>query len=276
MICLGSVLDSCHGGGGSGRDRRVRMQQTWTRLLATNALFLVLAAFAPWVSASDDEPTIATPMPTRWMPGTHNPCRKAGKKWRMCDGPRRTPEPFGAAAYVAEDLGLGTMQAAQQLLTRAPDETWVGAVEGEQRATMLWPVQGGSFGRGYGYTRVRRRSLRHEGVDVGAAIGEPTRAVNDGIVAYADNGVRGYGNMVMLVHKDSSVTFYCHHRANYVFAGQQVLRGQVVGEVGMTGITRGPHLHFEYRVGGRARDPMHRMVGRPTGHDPVADATLRL
>jgi len=177
---------------------------------------------------------------------------------------------------VAEDLGLGTFRTARRLLAKAPDQAWVDAVEGQKRPTLLWPVPNGRFGRGFGYTRKQRRELRHNGVDVGASIGEPTRAVNDGIVAYSDNGLDGYGNMVMLVHKDRSVSFYCHHRANYVFAGQQVRRGQVVGEVGVTGITRGPHLHFEYHVGGKARDPMPRMVGRPVRHNPLSDAPLRL
>ena len=94
--------------------------------------------------------------------------------------------------------------------------------------------------RGFGYTRKERKSLRHDGVDIGAAPGDLVRSVNDGIVAYSDNEVTGYGNMVMVIHKDATVSFYCHHRANYVFAGQQVRRGQVLGEVGTTGISRGP------------------------------------
>ncbi len=259
------------------------MQRTWSRVLLVSSITLALAAFSPClpdsgVSASDDEPTISTPLPTRWLPSKGVKCRKAsnGSKWSMCDGPRRTPEPYGAAAYVAEDLGLGTSKTAQQLLTKAPEPNWVNAIEGQERATMLWPVQNGAFGRGFGFTRAHRRSLRHDGVDIGASVGEPVRSVNDGIVAYSDNGVSGYGNMVMVVHKDRSVTFYCHHRTNYVFAGQQVQRGQVLGEVGLTGITRGPHLHFEYHVGGRAHDPMQRMVGRPSRRNPVSDSLLQL
>lgn len=195
---------------------------------------------------------------------------------RRCNGARRVPAPYGQDAYLAEDLGLGTLKTAQWLLSHAPERLWVEAVQGSARPTLLWPSPKGRFGRGFGYTRTRRRELRHNGIDIGAAEGELTRAVNDGIVAYSDNGLRGYGNMVMLVHKDRSVTFYCHHRANYVFAGQTVRRGQVVGEVGVTGITGGPHLHFEYHQDGRARDPMPRMVGQPSRHDPLSDALLTL
>lgn len=257
------------------------MQATWSRvLLLTSSALMTLAAFgflpSRFASASDQEFTISTPLPTRWMPSKGSHCRKTGKKWTMCDGPRRTPEPYGPEAYVAEDLGLGTTKTAQQLLTHAPDQAWIDAIEGNESPTLLWPVENGAFGRGFGYTRSHRKALRHDGVDIGAQVGDPVRSVNDGIVAYSDNGVRGYGNMIMVVHKDRSVTFYCHHRANYVFAGQQVKRGQVLGEVGLTGITRGPHLHFEYHVGGQARDPMKRMVGRPSRNQPLTDPLLQL
>jgi murein DD-endopeptidase MepM/ murein hydrolase activator NlpD len=241
-------------------------------LIACAALLVVGKLTDTGVSAGDHEPTLMTPRPTHWLPNTAatNKCRYfRGAKWKMCDGPRRAPEPYGEAAFVATDLGLGTKQAAQHLLGKPAKPEWVQAVAGEARPTLLWPVEHGHFGRGFGYVRKERRSLRHNGVDIGAAVGEPVRAVNDAIVAYSDNGVSGFGNMVMLLHKDGSISTYCHQRANYVFAGQQVRRGQVIGEVGVTGITRGPHLHFEWHVQGRAKDPMPRMVGRPTRHAPV-------
>jgi murein DD-endopeptidase MepM/ murein hydrolase activator NlpD len=218
-----------------------------------------------------------TPRPTRWLPAEGNRCRKVrGSKQKMCDGPRRVPEPYGQAANVAEELGLGTRKAASQLLSRAPNTEWVEAVEGSAQQSMLWPVEGGRFGRGFGYTRKHKPKLRHNGIDIGAETGELIRAVNDGIVAYSDNGVRGFGNAVMIIHKDATVSSYCHNNANYVFAGQQVRRGQVIGEVGMTGIARGPHLHFEYYESGRARDPMKRMVGIPSRRGVADDSLLHL
>jgi murein DD-endopeptidase MepM/ murein hydrolase activator NlpD len=182
---------------------------------------------------------------------------------RMCDGPRRTPEPYGPDAFKAERLGLGTLETGRRLLKSPPKPEWIAAVRGQTRPTLLWPVEDGRFGRGFGYVRKERKSLRHNGVDVGASVGQLVRSLNDGIVAYSDNQISGFGNTVTVVHKDGSVSFYCHQRANYVFAGQQVKRGQVVGEVGTTGISRGPHLHFQWHVNGAARDPMKRMVGQP-------------
>jgi murein DD-endopeptidase MepM/ murein hydrolase activator NlpD len=181
----------------------------------------------------------------------------------MCDGPRRTPEPYGPEALKAEELGLGSLDVGRKLLREPPRAEWVAAVKGRASASLLWPVEHGSFGRGFGYVRKERRGLRHNGIDAGAPVGELIRSLNDGIVAYSDNQISGFGNAVVVIHKDASVSFYCHQRSNYVFAGQQVKRGQVVGEVGVTGISRGPHLHFEWHVHGGARDPMKRMVGVP-------------
>ena len=239
------------------------------RWLLAGVSAVLLVAFGPISQpqglADDHEPTIHTPRPTSWMPHRRMKCQRVPghSKWKMCDGPRRSPRPFGDEAFVAGELGLGTLKAAQKLLHKPPDPSWVAAVKGAAHKTLLWPVEHGRFGRGFGYTRKRRRSLRHNGIDIGAPEGTLVRAVNDGIVAYSDNTVRGFGNTVAVIHKDATVTFYCHQRENYVFAGQQVRRGQVVGEVGSTGISRGPHLHMQWHVRGRPRNPMRHMVGRP-------------
>lgn len=246
------------------------------RLVACLTCATVGILTVSWAEAAEREPTIKTAVPRHWMPRTSMKCRKiAGVRHKMCDGPRRTPEPYGPEAFQADELGLGTLEAGRKLLREPPREEWVRAVRGRSRPTLLWPVENGSFGRGFGYVRKVRRSLRHNGVDVGAQVGELVRALNDGIVAYSDNQISGFGNTVAIVHKDRTVSFYCHQRANYVFAGQQVRRGQVVGEVGTTGISRGPHLHFQWHVGGQARDPMPRMTGQPSRHtrEPLAALT---
>lgn len=226
------------------------------------ALGLMSVSATPFATADDSEPTIQTERPTDWAPSRGRQCRSKGRYKKFCDGPRRIPRAHGEAALLADELGLGLRKTAGKLHRSAPRPKWVQAVKGTARRTLLWPVEGGRFGRGFGFTRKRRKKLRHKGIDVGAERGMLVRAANDALVAYSDNGVRGYGNMVILIHANGTVTSYAHHRANYVFAGQQVARGQVIGEVGMTGIARGPHLHFEYRKRGRARDPMPIMVGR--------------
>ena len=103
----------------------------------------------------------------------------------------------------------------------------------------------------------------HKGIDIGAPAGTLIRSVNDGLVGYSDNGVSGYGNLMIIVHADASVAFYSHCKANYVFAGELVRRGQVIGEVGATGLAYGNHLHFELRMHGQALDPLPRFVDVP-------------
>jgi hypothetical protein len=176
---------------------------------------------------------------------------------RFCQGPRRVPVPHGPAADTAEKLELGTLLTVGKLLTAAPRAAWIEAAGGSApRADMLWPVPEGRLWRRFGF--VRRppfEHLIHRGLDIGAPRGTPLYAVNPGIVAYSDNRVRGYGNLLVIIHPDASVTFSAHCRAIYVFAGQRVERGQIVGEVGDTGLARGPHVHWEYHVHGRAADP---------------------
>ena len=96
----------------------------------------------------------------------------------------------------------------------------------------------------------------HRGVDIGGVDeGAPIRAARGGLVAYADNELTGYGNVVILLHHEGYSTFYAHCRALRVFAGQRVERGDVIAEVGMTGFAPAPHLHFEWRQRGWPRDP---------------------
>lgn len=224
--------------------------------------------------AGVDVSSLDTPMPARWMSPLRR-CGRRGARW-FCDGPRRIPAAHGEDARRAEALGLGTFRAAGQLMSQPPDPAWVAAVGAEPSDTLEWPVEGGHFGRGFGF--VRRQAIhhiRHDGVDVSAPAGAKVRAVADGIVAYADNALRGYGNVVILVHADGSSSLYAHLRAAYVFAGQRLKRGQTLGEVGTTGLARGPHLHFEWRVNGRPRDPARRFAGPiPRAHHARAEADL--
>jgi hypothetical protein len=211
----------------------------------------------------DADAVIATEAPDRWLTSRHRRCQRRSGKY-FCDGPLRVARPDGPAAELAERLGLGTLQTASHLLRHPAEPAWVDAVEGEARDSLRWPVDGGNLWRGYG--RVPRRTggrRLHKGVDIGAEPGTPVVAINDAIVAYSHYEVRGYGNLVMLVHADASTSMYAHLRSAYVFPGQQVRRGQVLGEVGYTGIARGPHLHFEWRVRGRPRDPAPRFLAVP-------------
>jgi murein DD-endopeptidase MepM/ murein hydrolase activator NlpD len=94
----------------------------------------------------------------------------------------------------------------------------------------------------------------HTGLDLRSSIGDPVRATANGTVTIAGwNG--GYGNMVELDHGNGFATRYGHMSAIEVKVGQHVRSGQIVGRVGSTGRSTGPHLHYETRIDGEAVDP---------------------
>ena len=94
----------------------------------------------------------------------------------------------------------------------------------------------------------------HEGLDFSADVGTPIRAAADGIVIAAEL-TPGYGNMVKIDHGSGLETRYAHASKLLVKAGERVVKGQEVAEVGTTGRSTGPHLHYEIRLNGNALDP---------------------
>lgn len=95
----------------------------------------------------------------------------------------------------------------------------------------------------------------HAGVDLAAPAGTPVQAFADGLVVQA-GWAGGYGLLVAVAHRDGSQTRYAHLSRIAVNVGQSVGAGQMVGLVGSTGLSTGPHLHFERRVGGLAVNPL--------------------
>lgn len=95
----------------------------------------------------------------------------------------------------------------------------------------------------------------HQGVDYGAPTGTAVRSVGDGVVEFA--GVQnGYGNVIILKHRNNHSTVYAHLSRINVRKGENVSQGQNIGAVGATGWATGPHLHFEFRINGVYHDPL--------------------
>ena len=95
----------------------------------------------------------------------------------------------------------------------------------------------------------------HSGVDFGARYGSPVYAATDGSVAYAGRK-GGYGNFIKVNHSGGLASGYAHLSRYAVSPGQRVRRGQIIGYVGSTGFSTGPHLHYELYRGGRPINPL--------------------
>jgi murein DD-endopeptidase MepM/ murein hydrolase activator NlpD len=124
-----------------------------------------------------------------------------------------------------------------------------------------WPL--GNVAHNVGSPFGARDGRAHEGIDLPAPTGTPVLAAADGEVVYAGDGIRGYGNLVVLQHPGDLLTVYAHNSALFVTQGQAVRAGDRVAAVGQTGRATGPHLHFEVRQGQIPRDPMSYLVTTP-------------
>lgn len=179
----------------------------------------------------------------------------------------------GRRAHLIDPERLAARVAAARAAARGPATAAVGGASGSGSSvvgahgvgatgpgaagrTLLWPVAGrisSGFGsRTHPISGVRRL---HAGVDVAAPTGTPVVAAAAGTVTWA--GPRGgYGLLVVIDHGGGLETRYAHASALEVQPGAHVERGQLVARVGATGTATGPHLHYEVRVGGVARDPL--------------------
>ncbi len=161
--------------------------------------------------------------------------------------PPRPAEPAPAAA-------------SRQSLSHAGNEQ-TAAVEAPPPAArsggeFLWPVKGRiveGFGPGPDGTR-------NDGINIAAPRGAAIEATDGGVVAYAGNEVRGYGNLILIKHPNGFISAYAHCDVILVKAGQKVARGQVIARVGATGNVSQPQLHFELRRGKKPVDPREYLV----------------
>lgn len=111
----------------------------------------------------------------------------------------------------------------------------------------IWPTTG----------RITQKySDYHHGLDIGARYGSDIIASRAGTVIWADWGWAGYGNLVVVDHGERLKTYYAHLREFNVVVGDEIVRGQKLGECGNTGHSTGPHLHFEIQQNWVRFDPL--------------------
>jgi murein DD-endopeptidase MepM/ murein hydrolase activator NlpD len=120
-----------------------------------------------------------------------------------------------------------------------------------------WPVKGrvlSSYGP-------KSNGSRNDGINIAVPEGTSVRAAENGVVAYAGNELKGYGNLVLLRHDGGWVTAYAHNQVLHVKRGDRVTRGSVIAKAGSTGAVTSPQVHFEVRKGAEAVDPMKHLSG---------------
>jgi murein DD-endopeptidase MepM/ murein hydrolase activator NlpD len=133
------------------------------------------------------------------------------------------------------------------------------------------PLEFSRVSSGYGmrFHPVSGKQKAHLGVDYAAPTGTPVRTIGDGVVSFA-GWQNGYGNIIEIQHKDNQLTKFAHLSRIDVRTGQKVAQGDFIGAVGSTGLSTGPHLHFEFRDNGVPQDPLE--IARQSENIPVSPA----
>ena len=170
------------------------------------------------------------------------------------DAGHPVPRPQAAQAGAPERAGEQPAAVASQSHPASP------VPEPPQGAGgFIWPVEGrilSDFGPKSG-------GRYNDGINIAAAAGTPVRAAEKGVVVYAGNELRGFGNVLLIKHAGGWMTAYAHNQALLVSRGDWVRRGQMIARAGSTGGVGEPQLHFEVRRGRRAVDPLE-MLPRPS------------
>lgn len=132
-----------------------------------------------------------------------------------------------------------------------------GPVDPQATGPLSWPLPGRAAGGGVGWRvhPVYKYKSCHTGVDSGAPSGTPIRSAATGVVL-STTVSRAYGNMTLIDHGGGMVTMYAHQSRFGVSPGQVVLNQEVIGYIGSTGFSTGPHLHFEVHLNGVPYNPM--------------------
>ncbi|OLC27385.1 MAG: hypothetical protein AUG06_07595 [Actinobacteria bacterium 13_1_20CM_2_65_11] len=190
----------------------------------------------------------------------------------------------GQPADVTAALAALLEQTEQGLIQKANQAAWnqaqVGA--GLAQATHLlpagtnlaplvlsWPMPGARISQPFGPSDVVLEPRLgvyphfHTGVDLAAPLGTPVLAAADGVVVSVAHTHIGYGNYVMIAHGGGVITLYAHLLETDVNVGDKVSRGKRIGLEGSTGLSTGPHLHFEVRINDQVVDPMRYLTALP-------------
>lgn len=160
------------------------------------------------------------------------------------------PQAVETAAKAETTEKVETAEAVEKVETAKPAPVNYEPGIALDKERFAWPLEGkiiSEFGM--------RHGVHHDGIDIKAPAGTPVTAADDGEVVFSDSDMRGYGNVVIIKHRDDFFTVYSHNKENLVDVGDNVTKGEVIAEVGSTGNATTAHLHFEVRQGKKVRNP---------------------
>jgi murein DD-endopeptidase MepM/ murein hydrolase activator NlpD len=159
--------------------------------------------------------------------------------------PQSASKPQAAPAVASSDEVIGGQNPQVASTQQLP------APEPMSGNSFRWPVQGriiSEFG-------TKPDGGHNDGINVAVPLGTSVKAAENGVVAYAGDELKGYGNLVLIRHSNNWVSAYAHNDEILVKRGDQVRRGQVIAKAGRSGQVNQPQLHFELRKGSRPVDP---------------------
>lgn len=172
---------------------------------------------------------------------------------RLAVQPQKTP----LAPAVQKTVPPATEQQPTEAEEKAPEAKKVASLNTPTKTEVIsstgfrWPVKGkivAKFGP-------RPDGSHNDGIDIAVPLGTDVVATEDGIIAYAGNELKGYGNLILIRHDDNWVSAYAHNEQMLVKRGDKVKRGQVIAKAGKSGNIEQPVVHFELRQGSKPVDP---------------------
>ncbi|MEP7031734.1 MAG: LysM peptidoglycan-binding domain-containing M23 family metallopeptidase [Pseudolabrys sp.] len=170
--------------------------------------------------------------------------------------------PHVAAPNTVQIDKVGSVPAqSARIATQEPEEKADNAVKTAEAAggmpSFRWPVKGRVIA-GFG---PKTNGGQNDGINLAVPEGTAVKAADDGVVAYAGNELKGYGNLVLIRHSNGFVSAYAHASELMVKRGDTIKRGQVIAHAGQTGNVTSPQLHFEIRKGSTPVDPTKYLSG---------------
>jgi len=188
------------------------------------------------------------------IPGTKvaRTTQRANKTYKTANRLKITKHPRKTARKTVKTAALKPQRSKKRAQYKGPLPQPVAMSSGKFR----WPVKGRIISK-FG---TKQNGQKNDGINITVPAGTSVKAAENGVVAYAGNELRGYGNLVLVRHAGGWVTAYAHNSRMIVQRGDRVRRGQIIAKAGQTGSVTSPQLHFEVRKGSKAINPIRHLA----------------